>query len=109
MMTRVLIFGLWTATLVAATPGEARIGIYHWGGRSARSVSGGIEKISGLGGHVARIAISPRNNRDYNIATDCIENFSLVSAAQTPDVKAAFDNPDIDVIILTAYDGVTWG
>jgi hypothetical protein len=90
-------------------PGSARIGLYHWGGRYPHSVSEGVDLIAGLGGHVARFALSARYYRDYNISTNCHPAFSLTTVVQEPDVKRALDNPAIDVYILTAYDGTSWG
>ena len=95
--------------LLASTPGAARIGIYHWAGHYPHSMSEGVETIASLGGHTARVALSARYYRDYNISPDCYPSFSLASAAQGLDIKRAFDNPAIDVFILTAYDGVTFG
>jgi hypothetical protein len=103
------LLGTCASVLLAGTPGEARIGIYHWGGRYPNSVSEGVDAIAGLGGHTARVALSARYFRDYNISPDCHPDFSLATAAQEPDVKRAFDNPAIDVFILTTYDGATWG
>lgn len=108
-MLRVLIFGVLPATLIAGTPGAARIGIYHWGGRYPRSVTEGVERITALGGHVARLALTPRYYRDYNISPLCPPGFTLTTAAQDPDMKRALDNPSVDVFILTTYDGTTWG
>jgi hypothetical protein len=104
-----LLFGMWASVLFAMTPGATRIGIYHWGGRYSHSVGDGVDTIASLGGHVARIAFSARYYRDYNIAPDCYPGFSLTTAAQEPDMRRAFENPTIDVLILTAYDGTTWG
>ncbi|MCL5744600.1 MAG: hypothetical protein M1541_11845 [Acidobacteria bacterium] len=104
-----LMLGIWAAALSAGTPGAARIGIYHWGGRYPHSVADGVDAIAGLGGHVARVALSPNYYRDYNIAPDCRPDFSLTAAAQDPDMRRAFGNPAIDVLILTTYDGTTWG
>lgn len=88
---------------------EARIGIYDWGGRYPHSVNEGITAIAGLGGHFARVAVSPVYLRDYHIASVCFPHFSLALAAQTPDLQQAFANPAIRVYMLTAYDGVTFG
>lgn len=97
------------STLLAGTPGSARIGIYHWGGRVSHSVGDGVETITALGGHVARIALSARYRRDYNMASDCRPGFNLTAAAQDPDVRRALENPEVDVFLLTVYDGATWG
>ena len=105
----VAIAGLCASALFAGTPSAARIGVYHWGGRYTHSVGDGVDTISNLGGHVARIALSARSYRDYNMSADCHPAFSLTAAVQEPDMKRAFENPEVDVLILTAYDGISWG
>lgn len=88
---------------------SARIGIYHWGGQYPHSIAEGVAAIAGLGGHFARVALSPLYLRDYNIANVCFPQFSLALAARTPDLQQAFANPAIRVYMITAYDGVTYG
>jgi hypothetical protein len=87
---------------------QTKVGIYHWGEQYPASVSGGVEQIAALGGRIARISLSPRSNIDYQAGTACIRNFSLKSFAQEPDIKAALDNPAIDIYIFTAYDGTSF-
>ncbi|MDX2152006.1 MAG: hypothetical protein SFV54_14810 [Bryobacteraceae bacterium] len=95
-------------TLAGRPPGESRIGIYHWGPRPARPFAEAMNAISGLGGRLARIAVSPRALLDYGLSQTCWKGFTLTVAAQSTEMRAAFDHPDIDVLILTAYDGVSW-
>jgi hypothetical protein len=101
------------ALLVAAgvTSGETakRIGIYHWGGGLTQSMSDGVERIARLGGRVARVAYSPRYYLDYGIGPACYPNYSLSALAQEPDVQRALDDHRIRALILTAYDGFTFG
>ena len=104
-----LLVGTCASGLFASTPEATRIGIYHWAGHYPHSMSEGVETIAGLGGHTARVALSARYYRDYNIAPDCHPNVSLASAVQEADVRRSFDNPEIEVFIITAYDGVTFG
>jgi hypothetical protein len=85
------------------------VGIYHWGGQHTTSLSEGVERIAGLGGRAARVMLSPLYYRDYNIGPSCYPGFSLSTVAREPDVKRAFDNPSIEVMMITAYDGVTFG
>src|SRR5579871_421429 len=99
---------LW-APLLGGSSGAGQIGIYHWGGQYSNSVQQGVDAIAALGGHVARHALSASYYRDYNIAPNCHPAFTLVSAAQENDISRALANPAIDVFIITAYDGVTWG
>ncbi|MGI8742678.1 MAG: hypothetical protein ACR2NN_08920 [Bryobacteraceae bacterium] len=109
-ITAVLYIGLVCAA--AGTPAHTgnTIGLYHWGGTFSKSMSQGIEQIAALGVRNARVSLSARYYADYNISsTACYQNFSLTDAARLPDVKRAFDNPNIDVIMITAYDGVTFG
>jgi len=97
------------AALLKAQGPAARIGIYHWGGQHSHSMNEGVDAIAALGGHVARVALSARYYRDYNIGQECYPRFSLTEAARQQDVARAFDNPAIDVFVVTAYDGVTFG
>jgi hypothetical protein len=92
----------------AGTPAET-VGFYHWGGEYPVSGSAGVEKIAGLGSHAARIALSPKYNMEYNQGTACSTAGSLEALAQEPDIQAAFDNPHVDVFMITAYDFTTYG
>jgi len=85
------------------------VGFYHWGGQHTASMSEGVERIAALSGRVARIVLSPRYYRDYNLGSDCYPGYSLSAIALEPDVKRALDNESIEVFMLTAYDGVTLG
>ena len=94
----------------AAEPPLARtVGFYHWGGQYPTSVSQGVEQIAALGGKLARITLSPRYYVDYNLGGGCYPNFSLSAIVQEPDVKKALENEQIEVFMLTAYDGLTFG
>src|SRR5947209_15255411 len=95
----------------AGTPANTlkNVGIYHWGGSFTKSMSQGVEQIAALGVRNARVTLSPTYNADYNIAAVCYPGFTLSDAVRQPDVKRAFDNPDIDVLMITAYDGVSFG
>lgn len=97
------------AAALAASSSTGQIGIYHWGGQYAQSVSQGVAAIASLGGRVARISLSARFYRDYNMGPDCYPGFTLSAGAQDPDVVSAFANPGIDVFIITAYDGTSYG
>lgn len=90
-------------------PGAASLGIYHWGGRYPASISEGADAIVALGGRVARVTVSPRADLDYHTGGGCHPNFSLTRAVQEPDLQRTLENPGLDVLILTAYDGTTWG
>jgi len=85
------------------------VGVYHWSGTATRSMSQGVEAVAGLGGRAVRLALSARYRRDYNIGSDCYEDFTLVKAAQEADVRRAFSNPDIETYMITAYDGASFG
>ena len=85
------------------------LGFYHWGGQCTTSMSEGVERIAQLGGHVARVVLAPTYYQDYNIGTDCYPGYSLSAVARDADVKRALGNASIDVFMLTAYDGTTFG
>jgi len=99
--------------LLCAWPARAQwadsVGIYHWGGSLKLSASDGINLIAGLGGHVARLVLSPLYYSEYGSATGCYPNYSLAALAQEPDIQRALDDPRINAFILTAYDGVSFG
>jgi hypothetical protein len=100
------------AALVPAVDGASvgsRIGIYHWGGRFPHSITEGVQAIAEMGGKVARIALSSRYYRDYNISPQCYPDFTLAAALDIPDVREALEHPAIEVYILTAYDGASFG
>jgi hypothetical protein len=97
------------ALALAAGSGIEKIGIYHWGGQYAQSVSQGVGAVAALGGQVVRISLSARFYRDYNMGPDCLSGFTLAGGAQDPDVVRALANPGIDVVMITAYDGATYG
>jgi hypothetical protein len=102
--------------LLAVLPGflpaqtqRTGLGVYHWGGQYPHSINEGVVAIADLGGHVARIVLSPRYYLDYHIDSTCYPAFSLAAIAQEPDVRQALANPAIDVFMITAFDGVTYG
>jgi hypothetical protein len=85
------------------------VGFYHWGGQYTTSMSQGVERIAQLGGHVARVVLAPTYYQDYNIGTNCYPGYSLSAIAREADVKRALDNESMEVLMLTAYDGATFG
>jgi len=99
--------GVLTPAIVWAASWPASVGVYHWGGQPQRAVSQGVQQITDLGGRAARIVLSPLYSADYG-SGGCYANFSLTTIAQDPDVKRALDNPNVDVFMLTAYDGVSF-
>jgi hypothetical protein len=109
---RLLALIVFTWTLVPAGIAQSfsrNVGIYHWNGQFSNTMSQGVEQITLLGGRTARVALTPRYYTDYNIGGPCYPNYTLSTIAQEADVKKAFDNPKIDVFMLTAYDGTTFG
>ncbi|MFN0106000.1 MAG: hypothetical protein ACKV2U_28420 [Bryobacteraceae bacterium] len=95
------------APLSAQRSPDSAVGIYHWGGKKSRSVSQGVEEIAGLGGRIVRIALSARNRADYNMGGGCIESFNLAKAVrEDSDLRQALGHPKIDVVIITAFDGI---
>lgn len=86
-----------------------RVGFYDWGGQYPASISEGVQQIVALGSRLVRIAPSPRYDMDYHQGTACSSLGSLTALVQLPDFKAAFDNPQVDVYMLTAYDFTTFG
>ena len=85
------------------------LGIYHWGGQAARGVSEGVTRIAGIGGTAVRITLSPLYTTDYNISGGCYQDFTLTNIAHIPDIRNALGNVKIRVMMLTAYDGTSFG
>jgi len=85
------------------------VGIYHWGGRLNLSASDGVNLIANMGGHVARLVLSPLYYSEYGGGTGCYPDFSLAALVQEPDIQHALDDQRIKTFILTAYDGVSFG
>jgi hypothetical protein len=99
-------------TVASTAPAQSlvkNVGFYHWGGQYSSSVSQGVEQIAQLGGRAARVTLSPRYYTDYNIGGPCYPNFSLSTIGHEPDVKRALENANIEVFMLTAYDGTSFG
>lgn len=86
------------------------IGFYHWGGQAPRSISEGMRAIEKMHGRIARIALSPRYHTDYHATATalCDTNFRLAASLEDADVQTALDTPGIEVILITAYDGVSY-
>src|ERR1700733_13397410 len=100
------------STIFAVAPAQSlvkNVGFYNWGGQFTNSVNQGVEQTAELGSRAVRVTLSPRYYTDYNIGGPCYPNFSLSIIAQEPDVKRALDNPNIEVFMLTAYDGTSFG
>jgi hypothetical protein len=100
------------STLAAVAPAQSlvkNVGFYHWAGQYSDSVSQGVEQTTQLGSRAVRITLSPKYYTDYNIGGTCYPNFSLSTIAQETNVKRALDNPNIEVFMLTAYDGTSFG
>jgi hypothetical protein len=71
-------------------------------------MGGGTDHIVQLGGHVARVVLSPRYYLDYNLGSTCYPGYSLSTLAREADVQRTLGNPSLDVLMLTAYDGVSF-
>ena len=87
---------------------QQQVGIYHWAGLGARSVSEGVDRIRRIGGHAVRLTLSARYYSDYNLAAGCYDDFTLSAVAAEPDVAGALADPAIAFYMITAYDGVTF-
>ena len=105
----VLLFALaYISTAYGASLAKT-VGFYHWGGRHITSMSEGVERIGNIGGHVARVVLAPTYYTNYNVGQGCYPGYSLSALAHEPDVMRALDHPSIEVFMLTAYDGVSFG
>jgi hypothetical protein len=107
VINALLVFGICATTWAGTWP--ASVGVYHWGAQPPRTVSQGVQQIVELGGRTARIALSPKYYIDYGSGVGCYANFSLKAAAVDTELREALDNPNVDVFMLTAYDGTSFG
>jgi hypothetical protein len=107
---RTACFLLFSAFLFGQNPAPAnKIGFYHWGGEYPSSITRGVEEIARLKGHIARITLSARYLIDYHRSYTCSEKFSLDNALrEDSDLQTALATPGIDVVMITALDGVSY-
>lgn len=91
------------------TKPDTTIGIYHWSGKATRSLSQGVQSVAEMGGSAVRLTLSPRSYRDYNIDSACIPDFRLGRFLQDADVRQALGNVSMRTIMLTTYDGTSYG
>lgn len=98
-----------TGPVQAESPGlREKVGIYHWGGKSAKGVREGVQHIVDLHGTIARVAISPLMDVDYHRGGGCIAGFSLPGALDDDDLRSALAEPGLRVIMATVYDGISY-
>jgi hypothetical protein len=92
-------------------PGELRskLGIYHWGGRHAAGFEAGIRDLISLNAGIARIALGPKSDIDYNRGKSCIGGFSLPRALDDLDLRSALAHPRLKVVVMTVFDGASFG
>ncbi len=93
----------------AQTTNKVVIGVYHWGGAASKSMADGVARIASLGGRAARVTLAPTYYADYKLGRECYRDYSLVALARQPDVMAALGVPGIELVMLTAYDGASFG
>lgn len=101
------------ASAQSAPVNYGTIGPYFWTGSVAGVANSsimaeGLKLAKSLGASVIRIAMSARSDEDYE-GGSCIPNFTLTSLAERPDYKAILSDPQFSTVIITAYDGVTFG
>jgi hypothetical protein len=109
LRARCVATGLLLGSYLHAADRYSRIGIYHWGGERTISMAAGVDRIASLGGSIARVAFSPRYYADYNLGGGCYPNFTLTRLAGEPDVRRVLGDNRIRVLMLTAYDGASFG
>ncbi|MBC8164958.1 MAG: hypothetical protein H7Y20_03675, partial [Bryobacteraceae bacterium] len=89
-----------------AAAASSRVGFYHWGGQRAGDFLKGMEHLRELNARVARITLSARMDVDYRNGAVCINNYSLPTILERPEVRRAVTEPQLDVVMITAYDGL---
>ncbi len=92
----------------------ADVGVYFWDGQldnvpAGQMLAKGQELADSLGVKTLRIFMSPKSDIDYSISNKCISNFTLAKLAARSDFKAILRDPQFQTIIITAYDGTTFG
>ena len=89
------------------------IGPYFWGGSvtgvsESSMLAEGKELADDLGSKVIRISMSARADEDYENGS-CIPNFTLAGLAERSDFNAILTDPQFSTVIITAFDGTTFG
>jgi hypothetical protein len=98
------------AKLVAQceTRPESTVGIYHWSGKAARSLTQGVQAVAEMGGSAIRLVLSARSGLDYNLGPRCLDDFRLAEFLGDSDVKQSLANNSIRTYMLTVYDGTSF-
>ncbi|MBC7927050.1 MAG: hypothetical protein H7039_15485 [Bryobacteraceae bacterium] len=105
-----LVLSLTTAVFAQESKSLAQqVGVYHWGGKHASGYSSGIRDLTSLNARIVRLTISPQLHRDYNQGPACLPNFTLSGALDNPDLLSALAHPQLEVIMITTYDGAGFG
>lgn len=81
------------------------IGFYDWGGERPDDFSEGMAHLRELNARVARITLSARMDIDYRTGSQCIAGFSLPATLQRSQLRRVLTEPQLDVVMITAYDG----
>jgi len=105
-----------TGRLQAMLPVESTVdgnnfGAYFWAGQlsgaSGGFIDSGKELLENVGTQNIRITMSAKSDMDYNKG-GCIANFSLKGLAQRSDFNAILSDPSFKVVMITAFDGVSF-
>jgi hypothetical protein len=97
-----------SATLASSRPLASVVGFYHWGGKQPDDFSKGIASLQRLQGRIFRISLSARMELDYGIGSRCLADFSLPGVLERPHVRRAVTDPQLEMLMITAYDGVSF-
>ena len=89
------------------------IGPYFWGGSISGVPASGIMAAGdaiakGLDASVIRIYMGAKSDMDYT-GGSCIPNFTLTDLAKRSDFNAILSDPQFRTVVITAYDGVSFG
>jgi hypothetical protein len=101
-----------STTVIAINP-STLIGPYFWAGSvngvaNSSIMAKGDTLADALGAKVIRIFMSPRSDTDYQ-GGSCIPNFTLANLAKRSDFNKILSDPQFTTVIITAYDGVSFG
>ncbi len=90
-------------------PLSSLVGFYHWGGPPPGDLQSGLARLHELNARVVRLTISARMDIDYHRGIACIPDFKLPAVVEDPDVRLFLEDPRLEVLILTVYDGTGFG
>lgn len=90
------------------------LGIYYWGGQlkgvdSTNIVTTAHKLADSLGVHTIRLTLCCNDDEVYCNTSHCIGSYNLTALASRSDFNSILADPQFSTIVITAYDGVSFG